>query len=113
MAFDRCTVRDHFWSSEPDLETAGRNFASEDKVEKMAANASTQKHGNTSGDHIVYLPTSEKETSPALEDKIAGQGSQKDLQKEIEGVETGSTVSTKIQTLLNNKEIDEDKIDQS
>jgi len=69
----------------------------------MAANASTQERGITSQDHIVYLPTSEKETSSALEDKIAGQGSQKDSQKEMEGFETGSTVSTKIQTLRNNK----------
>ena len=64
--------------------------------DKMAANASTQEHGITSEDHMVYLPTSEKEKSPALEDKIAGQGSRKDSKKEIEGVETGSTVSTKI-----------------
>ena len=71
--------------------------------DKMAANSSTQEHGITSEDHMVYLPTSEKEKSPALEDKIAGQGSQKDSQKEIEGVETGSTVSTKIQTLRDNK----------
>ena len=40
---------------------------------------------------------------PELEDKITGKGSQKDSQKEIEGVETGSAVSTKIQTLRNNK----------
>ena len=69
----------------------------------MAANASTQEHGITSEDHIVYLPTFETEKLPELEDKITGKGSQKDSQKEIEGVETGSTVSTKIQTLHNNK----------
>lgn len=69
----------------------------------MATNASTQEHRLTSEDQIVHLPTSEKEKSPALEDEIAGQEGQKDTQKEIEGFETGSTVSTKIQTLHNNK----------
>ena len=70
---------------------------------KMATNASTQEQGLRSEDQIVYLPTSGKEKSPALEEEIAGQGDQKDAQKEIEGFETGSTVSTKIQTLRNNK----------
>lgn len=60
MDFDRSTVREEFWSFEPDLGTEGCNFASDEQNRRSKetcvdkTNASTQEHGIT-GEHHTHI----------------------------------------------------------
>ena len=61
MDFDRSTVREEFWSFEPDLGTAGRNFASDEQNRRSKETCVDktkwrqmlrhQEHGITGEDH--------------------------------------------------------------
>lgn len=105
ICFDHSTVGEQFWSLEPDIWTAGRNFASEEQTDNQRRLVWTSQNGDKRFDSRTqtYKRRPNRTFTDLWERKIAGQEGQKDTQKEIEGFETGSTVSTKIQTLHNNK----------